>query len=130
MSKKITIDLFFKRKERNSDACDTQSIPVALISKSVPNIENFVQLQPNTVPNLEQPPSKVLKIGQNIDIASLEHDPGIHPKISDYPIIQQDEIRRAYIQFSPYRNNPLVYPLSGPKRNLHRFQAYWLERFP
>ncbi|GKV30692.1 hypothetical protein SLEP1_g39478 [Rubroshorea leprosula] len=132
MSKKVTIDSFFKRKERNSDDYGTQSILVTPISnlESVPNIENFVQLQPNTMPNLEQPPSKVLKIGQNIDIASLERDPGIHPKISNYPINQQDEIRRAYIQFGPYRNNPQVYPLFGPNKNLHRFQAYWLERFP
>ncbi|GLU17296.1 hypothetical protein SLE2022_336730 [Rubroshorea leprosula] len=132
MSKKVTIDSFFKRKERNSDDCGTQSILVTPISnlEFVPNIENFVQLQPNTVPNLEQPPSKVLKIGQNIDIASLERDPGIRPKISNYPINQQDEIRRAYIQFGSYRNNSQVYPLSGPNGNLRRFQAYWLERFP
>ncbi|GKU91669.1 hypothetical protein SLEP1_g5506 [Rubroshorea leprosula] len=107
MSKKVTIDSFFKRKERNSDDCGTQSILVTLISnlESVPNIENFVQLQPNTVPNLEQPPSKVLKIGQNIDIASLERDPGIRPKISNYPINQQDEI-----QYSPAKDAVFCFP--------------------
>lgn len=38
-----------------------------------------------------------------IDISTLERDPDLRRPIVEYPHTLQDEIRRAYIKFSPYQ---------------------------
>jgi len=50
-----------------------------------------------------------------IDIAHLIRDPSIRPQIWEYPVNQQDEIRKAYINLGAYQ--PLIseYPLTGKK---------------
>ena len=67
---------------------------------------------------------------KKIDIASLERDPGKRPPIWEYPINQQDEIRRAYIKAGPYQVNLESYPLSGSNEHLRHFCSSWFELFP
>jgi hypothetical protein len=40
---------------------------------------------------------------EEVDIATLERDPGLHPPILEYLINQCDEIRWAYIKAAPYQ---------------------------
>ncbi|XP_072054323.1 uncharacterized protein [Arachis hypogaea] len=56
-------------------------------------------------------------------------DLGKHPQIWNYPINQQDEIRRAYIKFGPYQFIMDEYPLSGLESHLRRFKAHWFKRW-
>lgn len=42
---------------------------------------------------------------EEIDISSLERDPGLRPPIWKYPVNQQDEIRRAYMKAGPYQTH-------------------------
>eukprot|EP00258_Populus_trichocarpa_P034057 XP_024450076.1 zinc finger MYM-type protein 1 [Populus trichocarpa] len=53
----------------------------------------------------EQPPTR-------IDIAHLIIDPSNHPQIWEYPVNQQDEIRRAYINLGSYQLLMSEYPLT------------------
>ncbi|KAF7807986.1 zinc finger MYM-type protein 1-like [Senna tora] len=70
-------------------------------SNSKPRGENSVE--PPTIVALEQPPPKVIRTEENVDIDTLMRDPGSSPKMWDYPINEQDEIRKAYIAFGPYQ---------------------------
>lgn len=70
------------------------------------NVENFVEQ--STVPTIEQHiqhlPSKIVKTEEGkINVDTLIHDLGKHPQIWNYPINQQDEIRRSYIKGGPYQ---------------------------
>ncbi|XP_072060338.1 uncharacterized protein [Arachis hypogaea] len=56
-------------------------------------------------------------------------DPGKRPQIWNYPINQQDEIRRAYIKFGPYQFIMDEYPLSGLESHPRRFKAHWFKSF-
>ncbi|XP_072066762.1 uncharacterized protein [Arachis hypogaea] len=56
-------------------------------------------------------------------------DPGKRPQIWNYPINQQDEIRRAYIKFGPYQFIMDEYPLSGLESHHRRFKAHWFKSF-
>ncbi|GAV80151.1 Dimer_Tnp_hAT domain-containing protein, partial [Cephalotus follicularis] len=40
----------------------------------------------------------------DIDLSSLERDPGLRKQIYDYPVNQRDEIRRAYLRVGPYQH--------------------------
>lgn len=123
MQKKITIDSFFKRKERKNE-------DVQLLS----NVEGVVKVKQPRVSTVEQlvqsPPFKVLRTEQEtIDIDTLIRDPGKRPQIWDYPFNQQDKIRRAYIKFGAYQFLMDLYPLSGQEDHPRRFQARWFKTF-
>jgi len=49
----------------------------------------------------EQPPFKFKRV--EIDVNTLERDPGLWIPMWQHPINQQDEIRRAYIKIDPYQ---------------------------
>jgi len=48
-----------------------------------------------------------------IDIAHLIRDLSNCPQIWEYPVNQQDEIRRTYINLRPYQFSMSEYPLTG-----------------
>jgi len=80
MGKPKRIDAFFKKKDAdfNSKMSSSTSNPQA----SAP----------------EQWPSKMLRFKsqiESVDISTIQHDPGLRPQISEYPINQQYEIRCA-----------------------------------
>jgi len=56
-----------------------------------------------------------------INIAHLIRDQSNRPQIYEYPVNQQDEIRRAYINLGPYQPLMSEYPLTG-KKHPRRFQ--------
>ncbi|XP_062155175.1 uncharacterized protein LOC133863230 [Alnus glutinosa] len=117
MGKPKRIDAFFKKKDAdsNSKISSSTSIPQA----SAP----------------EQRLSKMLRIEsqiESVDISAIQHDPGLRPQISEYPVNQQDEIRRAYLRDGPYRfipSNSFGYPFSGIGKNRRRFQSSWYKMF-
>ena len=47
---------------------------------------------------------------QEFDTTTLERDPGLRHQISEYPINECDNIRRAYINFGAYQPQLSVYP--------------------
>ncbi|KAG8381364.1 hypothetical protein BUALT_Bualt06G0114600 [Buddleja alternifolia] len=68
-------------------------------------------------------PLKVPKVeNEEIDISSLERDPGLRRQISEYPTEQRDKVRRAYIMAGPYQPRLGKYPLSGVANHLRSFQ--------
>ena len=48
--------------------------------------------------------------GQGFDTSTLERDPGLRCQISEYPINERDNIRRAYMILGPYQPKLKVYP--------------------
>jgi hypothetical protein len=64
-----------------------------------------------------------------IDITHLIRDPSNRPQIWEYPVNQQDEIRRAYMNLRPYQLLMSEYPLTG-KKHPRRFQSHWFKSYP
>ncbi|XP_059455941.1 uncharacterized protein LOC132186133 [Corylus avellana] len=117
MGKQTTMVDFFKRKN-------------AQISKA--NVGDALLPTPRVdIPTFENPPTKSRKVDVNeIDISSLEHDPGSRPQILDYDVNRRDEIRRAYIKAGPYQPTLSKYPRSGSASHLRRFRPSWFKLFP
>jgi hypothetical protein len=117
MGKPQRIDAFFKKNDAD---------PNFKMSSSTSN------LQAST---LEQRPSKMLRIEsqiESVDISTIQHDPGLRPQISEYPVNQHDEIRRAYLKDGPYsfiHSNSSGYLFSGIGKNHRRFQSSWNKMF-
>jgi hypothetical protein len=106
MSKQSTLHAFLKRKS-------PESVPETLpLSNS--DIET---------PHIENPPTsaRVVFDDNEIDIASLERDPGLRPNIWDYPIDKQDEIRRWYIKLGPLQPLLQNYPKSNSDNHPRSF---------
>ncbi|XLU64474.1 hypothetical protein S245_023683, partial [Arachis hypogaea] len=125
MSKMKTIHSFFKRKERIYDEQNSAS-------DSLSNVQNIIE-QPVTQlveQDIQPPASKIARTEiDQVNIDTLMRDPGKRPQIWNYPINQQDEIRRAYIKFGPYQFIMDEYPLSGLESHPRRFKAHWFKSF-
>ncbi|KAG8369226.1 hypothetical protein BUALT_Bualt15G0129500 [Buddleja alternifolia] len=75
-------------------------------------------------------PGKVSRVEkEEIDLSSLERDPGLRRPILEYPIEQRDKVRRAYIMAGPCQPRPGKYPLSGVANHLRSFQESWCGKF-
>ncbi|KAL5774680.1 hypothetical protein ACOSP7_012237 [Xanthoceras sorbifolium] len=109
-----TIDSFFKRKDVHED--DAPFCPPP--SKPEPSTDEH---RPSKSPRVE--PEEV-----DNNKNSLVRDPGLRQQICDYPINEQDEIRRAYIKAGPYQFQLSEYPFSKSKHP-RRFQFWWFEKF-
>ncbi|KAL5828314.1 hypothetical protein ACOSQ4_020111 [Xanthoceras sorbifolium] len=109
-----TIDSFFKRKDVHED--DAHFCPPP--SKPEPSTDEH---RPSKSPRVE--PEEV-----DNNKNSLVRDPGLRQQICDYPINEQDEIRRAYIKAGPYQFQLSEYPFSKSKHP-RRFQFWWFEKF-
>ncbi|KAL4566167.1 hypothetical protein LXL04_030277 [Taraxacum kok-saghyz] len=119
MSKKRTIESFFKPKE---DINDSQVHPVR------EDVHN-TRVQPERNDNIENPPDVE---PDKIDRAdSLIRDPGERHSILSYPSNQRDEIRRLYIKLGPYQLEKSKYPFSpsGAKGCTRSFQRAWFKKF-
>ncbi|XLU73532.1 hypothetical protein S245_032585, partial [Arachis hypogaea] len=123
MSKMKTIHSFFKRKEIIYDEQNSAS-------DSLSNVQNIIE-QPVTQlveQDIQPPASKIARTEiDQVNIDTLMRDPGKRPQIWNYPINQQDEIRRAYIKFGPYQFIMDEYPLSGLESHPRRFKAHWFK---
>ncbi|KAL5825154.1 hypothetical protein ACOSQ3_021217 [Xanthoceras sorbifolium] len=109
-----TIDSFFKRKDVHED--DAPFCPPP--SKPKPSTDEH---RPSKSPRVE--PKEV-----DNNKHSLVRDPGLRQQICDYPINEQDEIRRAYIKAGPYQFQLSEYPFLKSKHP-RRFQFWWFEKF-
>ncbi|CAL8162116.1 unnamed protein product [Prunus armeniaca] len=114
MKKQPKIDGFFKRKQIEV----TSSVPEADY-----NIETIAYENRSGSPRIET-------IDNEVDISTLERDPGLRPQIWNYPINQRDEIRRAYINVGPYQPMLSKYPKSGSVTHQRSFQSSWFKLFP
>ena len=62
------------------------------------------------------------------DITALESDPGLRKPISDYPLCEQDRIRRAYLVKGPCQPNH-KFPLTNFGDQNRGFSEKWYTRF-
>ncbi|KAI5313774.1 hypothetical protein L3X38_042950 [Prunus dulcis] len=85
MKKQPKIDGFFKRKHIEV----TSSVPSS-------TIEAVAYENRCGSPRIETTDNEV-------DISTLERDPGLRPQIWNYPVNQCDKIRQAYINVGPYQ---------------------------
>ncbi|XP_052304992.1 uncharacterized protein LOC18095741 [Populus trichocarpa] len=92
------------------------------------NVEVMVE-QPQCASVYEEPVLTSEPPPTRIDIAHLIRDPSNRPQIWEYPVNQQDEIRRAYINLGPYQPLMSEYPMTGEKHP-RRFQSHWFKSYP
>ena len=99
MSKRETIDAFFKKKDVSNSEIRT---PMAVKT-------NVVTSMPDEHPD----PSKCSRIQSE----EIDRDPGSCKQICEFPINKQDEIRRVYFKEGPYQPKNIDYPYNN---NNHR----------
>ena len=118
MNKIRRIDFFFEKKRKNID----NSQP----SEPTPNNVEVMVEQPLCASVYKEPALISEQPLTRIDIAHLIRDPSNCPQIWEYPVNQQDEIRRTYINLGPYQPLMSEYPLTGNKHP-RRFQSHWFK---
>ncbi|XP_059435181.1 uncharacterized protein LOC132168112 [Corylus avellana] len=137
MSKFKTIDSFFKRKEVDILKSNTPlefnaetSNPNEHHLKS-PRVEDEEHPFESPIAETQEIHFKSSKLNVNeVDVSSIERDPGLRPPMWDYPVNRRDEIRRAYLKDGPNRFILTNYPLSGLENHPRCFQASWFTQFP
>ncbi|GKF32687.1 hypothetical protein Tco_0102485, partial [Tanacetum coccineum] len=88
MSKKRTIDSFYKPKKDDVHEPETQT-PTQTNNDNIMEETHGARVEPE--PNITLNSDEV-----RLDI--LIRDPGVRPPYSSYPSNQQDEIRRTYVR--------------------------------
>ncbi|KAH7857891.1 hypothetical protein Vadar_017632 [Vaccinium darrowii] len=92
MGKTIRIDTYFKRRSDKISEAES-SLPTCNVDTPIVPITDV------DPPISELLPTKTRRVEiVEIDLSSLERDPGLRKSIYDYHITQRDEIRRAYIK--------------------------------
>ncbi|XP_073155724.1 uncharacterized protein [Henckelia pumila] len=115
MGKFGTLDKFFSKKRANE--LDTTTV----MASSTRSIDN-------------DPPSQILTKkfknieSEEVDLNSLERDPGLRRQIWEYHPKQREEIRRTYLNLKAYQPILGGYPLNKNKHP-RRFQSAWYEQF-
>ena len=108
MSKRKTIDSFFKKKDVSNSKIRT---PVAVET----NVDT-------SMPDEHPDPSKCSRIQSE----EIDRDPGSHKQICEFPLNKQDEIQRAYLKEGPYQPKNIDYPYNDDTHRC-RFQLSWFE---
>ena len=90
MSKRKTIDAFFKKKDVSNSEIRTPMAVETNVNTSTP----------------DKHPSKCPKLQSE----EIDRDLGTRKQICEFPINKQDEIRRAYLIEGPYQPENIVYP--------------------
>ncbi|XP_074363124.1 uncharacterized protein LOC141703532 [Apium graveolens] len=111
----------------------------SFFKSSVSTPANEVQIQSPSNVDIEENPSTRFENDEpvfksprvEIDLKTLERDPGIRIPIWQHPVNQRDEIRRAYIKMGPYQPKLVEYPRTryGTRTQPRRFQYSWFENF-
>ncbi|XP_023742589.1 uncharacterized protein LOC111890735 [Lactuca sativa] len=120
MKKQSTLDGFLKRKHESSSQVPVEP-PPTVIDANTPN---------DSVPMTDNPSKKPFHEMNDVDLNTLERDPSLRIQIYDYPVNQQDIIRRAYINRGPFQPILSTYPKSGPEDHKRSFQCSWFKQFP
>ncbi len=84
MSKRKTIEAFFKKKDVSNSEIRTPVAVETNVGTSMP----------------DEHPSKCSRIQSE----EIDHDPGSPKQICEFPINKQDEIRRDYKEKGPYQH--------------------------
>ena len=92
MSKRRTIDTFFKKKDVSNSEIRT---PMAVET----NVDT-------SMPDEHPDPSKCSRIQSE----EIDHDLGSRKQICEFPINKEDEIRRAYLKEGLYQPKNINYP--------------------
>ena len=101
MSKRKTIDAFFKKKDVSNSEIRTLVTVETNVNASMP----------------DEHPSKCPKL----QFEKIDCDPGSHKQICEFLIDKQDEIRRAYIEKDLYQPKNIDYPYNDDTHRC-RFQ--------
>ncbi|XP_024995341.1 zinc finger MYM-type protein 1-like [Cynara cardunculus var. scolymus] len=115
-----TIHGFFKRK--HAIASSSSQDP-----EETTNVDNTPA---SSIPPIENPCKKAQIESNDIDLGTLEQDPVLRHQIYDYPINQQDIIRRAYMSLGPLQPTLSMFPKSGLESHRRSFQASWYKLHP
>ena len=106
MSKRKTIDAFFKKKDVSNSEIRTPVAVETNVNTSMPH----------------EHPSKCPKL----QFEEIDRDPGSRKQICEFPINKQDEIQRAYIEKGPYQPVDIDYPYNDDTHHC-RFQPSWFK---
>ncbi|KAL0011758.1 hypothetical protein SO802_006866 [Lithocarpus litseifolius] len=106
MSKRKTIDAFFKKKDVSNSKIRT---PVAVET----NVDTSMP---------DEHPSKCSRIQSE----EIDHDPRSRKQICEFPINKQDEIRQVYLKEGPYQPKNIDYPYNDDTHR-RQFQVSWFE---
>ena len=81
---------------------------------------------------LDEPPSSEPQIVEStqVDISSLERDPGLRLPIWSYPNSEHDNVRKAYIKLKACQPKLENYPETLGKIQKRRFNYSWFKDFP
>ncbi|XP_024164484.1 zinc finger MYM-type protein 1-like [Rosa chinensis] len=98
---------------------------------------NVAENSVNDVPINTSPPSPLeecrderIEIDENVDVTSLERDPGIRLPICKYHLNERDNIRRAYVVLGPYQPVLNKYPPCFDGGQGRKFNAKWFKDWP
>lgn len=150
MKKQTTIFGFYKRKHTSSsqnpenpseivldENASPSTIPASSPIPAPPTIPASSPIPvpspipaPSTIPVGESQPKKTRIEMNEIDLNTIERDPGLRTQIYDYPVNQRDVVRRAYINLGPLQTTLSVYPKSGPESHKRSFQECWFNLYP
>ncbi|KAL6527496.1 hypothetical protein OROGR_016586 [Orobanche gracilis] len=108
-----TIHVFFTRKYVVSSSQDAEE--TTNLNDNIP---------PCNVSVTENPSKKAQVNSNDIDLSLLERDPGLRHQVYDYPVNQQDTIRRAYMNLGPLQPSLYVFPKSGSETHKHGFRNW------
>ncbi|KAL4584252.1 hypothetical protein LXL04_008848 [Taraxacum kok-saghyz] len=109
MKKQTTIHGFYKRKYSSSVipenpleiVLDENAYP-SIIPDSSPIPTSSRILAPSTILTGESQPEKTSTKMNEIDLSTLERDPGLRTQIYYYPVNHRDTVRRAYMTLGPW----------------------------
>lgn len=117
-------NFFFKKKDANSEA--ESSLPSS-------NVDDQISLPIPIIdpPNVENPTQKtqITEINE-VEVNSLERDPGKRKRIYDYHPNQRDKIRRFYIKEGPFQPILDSYPRTEISTKSRSFVKQWFSLHP
>ncbi len=129
------MERFYKKLKK--DAQSTSLTPNETIV-SIPNHESAhllssLPLAQDTNPHSSSRPipsvSHFVQAPVEVDINSLESDPGLRVSIMDYPSNKRDEVRRAYLLRKPCQPLLKEFPLRKFGEDMRRFNPSWYKMY-
>jgi len=120
----LTMHKYFKKLRNES------SSPSNFASEnSQLNQETSEQNTQTQAPNFDATPNPSSSARSQVDLSTLQSDPGERKLISHYHPNEHDEVRRAYIQKGPYQPRNHVFPQRMMSGNLRRFNESWFDMY-
>ena len=108
-----TLFSYYKKDQSTSES---ETNPSSSSNVPIPDV------QPSSEPQIVE--------STEVDISSLERDPGLRLLIWTYPVNEHDNVRRAYIKLKACQPKLENYPETLGKIQKRRFNYFWFEDFP